>query len=221
MKKTLLSIIAFAITGVAHAIPTTIDFEDLAAGTDISGAGIDTGDNIVTFSTGTNALIAQTGGRVQGFVASDTPNGADFGQRFLTDETSFSDRRPRLDGEGDYFMSFSKAIFSLSLDAADYRRDGGGRVGDVVSLQVFAADMMTLLGMDSYVITGREVDGYVHRFSVLSDGLIRYASLTSSGRDVGTGIDNVTFSTVPEPGTLGLLGLGLLAMGIARRRAST
>jgi hypothetical protein len=34
----------------------------------------------------------------------------------------------------------------------------------------------------------------------------------------GYGIDDVTVGRVPEPGTLALLGLGLLGVGLMRRR---
>ena len=52
-------------------------------------------------------------------------------------------------------------------------------------------------------------------------GQIRSARIVHSGEDVGTGIDNITFNTVPEPATLTLAALsfaGLAGYGWRRRR---
>lgn len=43
------------------------------------------------------------------------------------------------------------------------------------------------------------------------------AYLDFSRPDVGTGIDNLRFASVPEPGTYALFGLGLLGLAYARR----
>lgn len=79
---------------------------------------------------------------------------------------------------------------------------------------------------------GSEVDATYQLTSALPNGNIKYITLTSdvsissaslifdtgyTARD-GWGIDNVTVGQVPEPGTLLLLGLGLLGLGAARRR---
>ncbi len=50
--------------------------------------------------------------------------------------------------------------------------------------------------------------------SYLSVRLIEYAGGNSSA----VGLDNIKVTAIPEPGMLGLLGLGLLALGLARRR---
>lgn len=56
--------------------------------------------------------------------------------------------------------------------------------------------------------------------SLLSDKNIVGATFTflNSTNNDGWGIDDVTIGKVPEPGTLLLLALGLLGLGIARRR---
>ncbi len=73
---------------------------------------------------------------------------------------------------------------------------------------------------DSYVISPYTANGNLGYVSVKSSMNILGATLTfnnSTGGD-GWGIDDVTVGRLPEPGTVLLLGLGLLGLGAARRR---
>lgn len=221
IKKLVVTLVTCFVSSAALATPTVIDFEDLAVGAGGDSLVVSTDNNKVTFKTSTNALVAGRGGNpMEGFVVrgapDDNPAGADnWGRRFLTDETTLGGG---LDGRGTYRMRFANAISDLAVEAADYRADGGGRNGDRVSLTVFDADKNILDSV--FYIVNNQIDGYLHRFFIENVGDIYSAVLRTSGRDVGTGIDNIAFTSVPEPGTLGLLGLGLLGLALAKRRST-
>jgi hypothetical protein len=214
-----LLVVGLALTGSsAQAGTTVIDFEGLGDVTPITSIAVP--NNVVTFSiihpTGavTPAYTAMVGGPVTAFVSNDMPAGMRTGT-FLTDETN----GPSLTGE--YRMQFAKPVASLSLDLYDYRVDGGPAAGDQAILTVYAnSDFTGALATDVFTIpVPNPVDGNIENlaidwgnFSILS------ATVTFTGADVGTGIDNVTFATIPAPGAmiLGALGTGLV--GYFRRR---
>lgn len=73
---------------------------------------------------------------------------------------------------------------------------------------------------DSYTINPYTQSGNMGYVSVMSSMSIAGASLmfdNSTGND-GWGIDDITIGTVSEPGSALLLMLGLLSLGLARRR---
>lgn len=188
----------------------TIDFETIALG---PVSSVTAGGNTVTFSGpgGSTPTVVETGAPTEAFAPGDTPASGSFGERFITDDLPGADI-------GDYFFGFSTAITSLSMDSADFRADGGGAIGDIVSLQVFADVARTiLLGSDSYVIDGSEVDGFRYNFSVSGVGAILGASLSTTGSDVGTGVDNIHFTSVPAPIAGLLMLVGMIGLGLQRR----
>lgn len=74
---------------------------------------------------------------------------------------------------------------------------------------------------DAYVIPFQQSNSNVGYVTVKSDANIVGGTLTfdNSANNDGWGIDDVTVGRLPEPGTLLLMGLGLLGLGAARRRA--
>ncbi|MGD8175232.1 PEP-CTERM sorting domain-containing protein [Marinimicrobium sp. ARAG 43.8] len=75
---------------------------------------------------------------------------------------------------------------------------------------------------DAFTIPFGQSNGNVGYVMVKSDMSIVGGTLTfdNSASNDGWGIDDVTVGKLPEPGTLLLMGLGLLGLGAARRRAA-
>jgi hypothetical protein len=70
------------------------------------------------------------------------------------------------------------------------------------------------------ILTNTTGNGNVRYVTVLSDSSIvggTFTFSTTSNQD-GWGIDDITVGSVPEPGSILLMGLGLLGLGAARRR---
>lgn len=203
----------------APAGSVVIDFEDgFVDGQKldtISVSGVDV--TIGTLSPSGIAYIAEVGGDTTGFAPNDKAHSAQMGQFFVSDEPD------RLSDRFDYSVQFSTEVSNVSLDAYDYRADGGGRKGDTVTLNAYNA-MNKIIGSDVYTITGSEVDGNAYTFGVKADGITR-VELVHSGSDVGTGIDNLSFdigvSAAPEPAEWAMIGLGALVLCGALRRQQT
>lgn len=74
---------------------------------------------------------------------------------------------------------------------------------------------------DTLDLTSPLGNGNLAYITVFSDVFFSSAELVFNngvGDNDGWGIDNVTLARVPEPGTLALLGLGMIGLTIARRR---
>jgi hypothetical protein len=198
----------------------TIDFEGLPTGLQDTFLSSDGNTLTITVDAPPGApgaltpAVADVGGVTTAFVPNDTPFGGVGGTRFLTDALS------GLTVAFDYFISFDRPVSSLSLNVYDFRRDSLAGIGDSVTLTVFSDAFTTFAGSNSFIIPAAFLpDGNVLTLAVpLPSALIRSAAITFSAPDVGTGIDDITFTTVPEPWTAFLLGAGLLGMGVLRRR---
>ena len=147
------------------------------------------------------AFIAEKDDPVTAFEPDDEiPAGASGGSFFLTDEKS----GPPVTVELNYCISFATPVNNLSVDLYDYRGDGGEKVGDTATLTVFDAGGSPV-GFDTFTITAGLPNPNLETLSIQSPfGLISSAELSFDGTHLGTGIDNITFTTnVPSTGGSG------------------
>lgn len=202
-----------------------VSFEDYTNNNrkNATNVAFDTGDNSVSFSAknrngvSKKVYVVKEGYPVDAYAPGDIIpdyNGHDGGDFFLSEDRNGPSTR------FDYFMDFEKGISDLSLAVYDYGAYGGPSKDDYVTLFLYDVNWNEI-GSDSFTLPANAKnlpDPNLITLSANATGVAYHASVMFSKGDVGTGIDNVSFTTVPEPGTLALMGLGLFGLSLVRRR---
>ena len=210
--------VLFCLGWATYADADLIDFESLGTsnGEFFQFSSINTASNSVTFSSGLESALriaevgaprAAFGAAAGGDTVSDLTNVGSFFAGDLGGTGSFDD---------DFFMVFSNGIIDLSLDFYDF--DPGG-----LSTAVFTiyADAAMANPLDSQTVTSADAgDGSVFGFSLTAPTgqAILAASIVTGAGENGSGIDNISFTAIPEPGALILYPLGIF-VAVKRRRS--
>ncbi|MBC7941112.1 MAG: PEP-CTERM sorting domain-containing protein [Chitinophagaceae bacterium] len=109
------------------------------------------------------------------------------------------------DGDPSFSISFSTPVSSVSAAFAG--------VTGAADVRLFAYNGATLLG----TVAGSSPGQFVLSFAATS---ITRVNIAPGSFDDWVGVDNINFVPVPEPGTYGLMALGLGVVGWARLRAA-
>ena len=208
MKRMLgIGVCAMTLTAPAHAALITFGGDVAADGSGLTTSVV--GATVFDFNTGKPASYTGAGSVVNFSVPGGTAAPAGDATPYL------SVAYPAQSGVATLSLGGSYNYFGLywgSID--DYNTlsfyNGASLVEQITGLQVIQAG--TQLGDQTAPGSNRYVN-------------LLFSNATFDRVDFGTTTfafesDNHAVANVPEPGTLGLLGLGLLAVGIARRRKS-
>ena len=220
-----------AITAIVTSGPAAasfIDFEDAVS------RGLSDNDQVIGEYQGTNG-VTFSGGYIEASGGDDAnPQG------FITDQVSAPDvdLSSSAPGLGDWFVRTegqigqrgSGSIF-LSVFYDGIVTGASGEIWDIDGNEAQGTEKWDVVALNngSEVLSVPSPEGF-NNGQLSDDGKPWFFELNGAVFDqinfeftgtkefgVGLGFDNFT-SSVPEPGTLGLLGLGLLGLGAARRK---
>lgn len=128
---------------------------------------------------------------------------------------------PVSDGNNQYMdtLDHEKVVLTLNsgYNALGFFLTDPNDSGGILDITVDGSDDVFSKSIDD-ILGGSQPNKGSYYFSFFSwAGDISSVTFRKNNSSDGVGFDNVTIG-VPEPGTIGLLGLGLLGLGIARRR---
>ncbi len=193
MKKIMMVLVAMAMVAFSGVVKAedVIDFESMGENEIITSIQTDT--NTVSFESnepGSDLAIAQIGAPATAFAINDNIAEDVGGEMFLT--------MPDLSGSS-YVFKFETPVLRIGFHLYDYR-DGTARPGDTAILTAYSdMEMTEIVGEDSVAIQISPVDGTVEWLQIIDPtGPIVVVRLVFSGYDPGTGIDNITFETIPD-----------------------
>ena len=160
---------------------------------------------MISLNAGGPAEIAEVGGPITAFEPRDDPLGGFPGRYFMHDgSTAFS---------RNFIFIFDNPVSSLSFDLYDFEASGR-----TATLSTFTNQNQTgFVGEDTS--GGSPEDGGIVKMSFTSiDTPFKSAIFELDRIDRGYGIDNIQFTTVPEPAFLSVLTLGLPILLRRKRR---
>ena len=164
-----------------------------------------------------DCFVFDYGGTTRAFDTRDTPQGwtsgspGTLGAQGLTDEP-FGPLLPL-----NFYFNFSQTIYDLGMEVIDFREAIGSQTL-VLDLYSGNSGSGSLVGTTSYTLSGTPADGAViSLFASAYSGALSAVLRSAGTLDPGLAIDNVRVD-VPEPGMMGLLGLGTAALLLGRRR---
>ena len=192
---------AFLATLVSGVV--TEDFEDIAVGTQGSPISTDVGSfsmevagsgGLCRTSCGDGVIVLDAGSSIFGGRFNTTVGGSNWLDSFDAQEFRFTP---------------NAGINSIGFYITD-PNDSGGRFTFNTTTGTETVDFGSIFG-------GGLSNGRAFYLTFTSADDITGLTIFSNNGDDGFGVDDVTIG-VPEPGTLALLGMGLLGAGLARRR---